>query len=317
MDATPAVLVWDRGTLEVECERGALVREGVETYLGRSVFADSGGSTVRVKLSRIEEAGKRRVVAVVSQEDATGRAYGERSVSGDESCASLDEQLTLVVALLVDAPEPAAPALEPEPTPPPPSLPELAPPSDEIVTAPSLQRPEPSPAHLAVLGFGAASLGATPGPVVGGGLALSFKPRGFWGLGIEGTALSSSRVELDPGSLEVSLMLGAASLCPLQGTDDSVWWSACASLGGARLHAKSRGLLEARAPTQWFLLPGLSVRGARIVGKRWLLGGGLLAAVPVAADRYVYRDAEGRRQSAFQLSSLVVTAHLGIGWILN
>jgi hypothetical protein len=316
MDALTSVLIWDRGTLEAECERGASVREGVEAYLGRTVFADAGGNVVRVRLSRVEEQGKRRVVARVTQEDASGKAWGERSVSGDESCASLDEPLTLVVALLVDAPEPTT-AVEPERAPPPPPPPELVTPSSEIVTAPSFEESAQSPGHWVVLGFGAATLGATPELAVGAGLAVSVKPRGFWGLGLEAAGFGPSRVALEAGSLDLSLMLAAASLCPLQGANESAWWSACASFGGARLHARSRGLLEARAESQWFALPGLSVRAARIVGKHWLLGGGVQAGLPIGPDRYVYRDADGRRQAAFQVSSLVLTAHVGIGWIVN
>jgi hypothetical protein len=314
MDATPAVLLWDRGTLEAECERGAQVKSGVEAYLGRAVFAESGASVVRVRLSRVEEQGKLRVVARVSHEDDSGKTWGERSVSGDESCASLDEQLTLVVALLVDTPNAATPAVEPEPLPPPP------PPvseTSEIVTAPSLQQPASTPGHLVVLGFGAVSAGATPGLGVGGGLAVSLKPRGFWGIGLEGAVLNPTREELESGSLKVSLMTATATLCPLQGVDDNVWWSACAAVGAARLHVRSHGLLEARSQTQWFVLPGLSLRAARIFGQRWLVGGGVLAAVPVAPDHYVYRDADGQRQPAFQVSSLVLSAQVGVGVLLR
>src|ERR1041384_2221690 len=117
MDASQAVLMWDRGALEIECERGAQVREGVETYVGRKVFGEGGDRVVRVTLSRVSEQGKKRVEARVSQEDTQGRTWGERVVTGDDSCSSLDEQLTLVVALMVDAPEPVA-ASEP-PVPPP------------------------------------------------------------------------------------------------------------------------------------------------------------------------------------------------------
>lgn len=320
MDATPAVLVWDRGGLEAECERAAVVRQGVETYLGRTVFADSGERIVRVRLSRVDEQGKRHVVARVSQEDENGNGFGERSVAGDESCASLDEQLTLVVALLVDTPttaEPTPQAAEPTPPVPEPAPSDASDSSSEIVTAPSLQQPPPSPAHFALLAFGAGSAGATPELALGGGLLVSFKPRGFWGIGVEATALGRSSEPLAPGRLEVSLLQGAASLCPLQSSDENVWWSACVSMGAARLHARSRGLLDARSESQWFALPGLSVRAARIFGRRWLVGGGLVAAVPVSPDRYVYRDAEGNRQAAFQLSPLVLTMQVGLGWLVN
>jgi len=319
MDATPAVLLWDRGSLGAECERGKIVRDGVEAYLQRSVFVDSASNVVRVRLSRAIENGKSRVVAQVSQEDQSGRAWGERSVTGDEDCASLDEQLTLVVALMVDTPsanEPAAPEPPPVAAPEPP-VNDVSEPTSEIITAPSLQRPAPSPGHLVMLGFGAAAFGATPELGVGAGLALSVKPRGFWGIGVEGTILNENRESLAAGSLEVAFGQAALSLCPLQAAEGGVWWSACASMGAARLHARSRGLLEQRSHTQWLLMPGLSVRGAKIFWQRFLLGGGVVAAVPVAPDRYVYRDVEGTRQAAFQMSSLVLTAQVGLGIIVN
>lgn len=317
MDATPAVLLWDRGALEAECDRAAIVRRGVEEYLQRAVFADAAGKVVRVRVSRIVENGKPRVVAQVSQEDPSGAAWGERSVSGDETCASLDEPLTLVVALLVDGPEPVEPAVAAPPPVAPEPEPDVPEPPQEIITAPSLQKPEPTPGHFVVLGFGAASAGATPELAVGGGLALSLKPRGFWGIGVEGTVLGPSRQALDSGSLTISFAHAALTLCPLQGASDGAWWSACASLGGARVYARSRGLLEQHSHTQWLPMPGLSLRGAYIVGGRWLVGGGVVAAVPVGAERYVYRDAAGRSQPAFQLSPLVLTAQLGVGLLLN
>ena len=79
MVATLAVLQWDRGALEVECERGAVVRDGVEAYLGRAVFADSGAAVVRVTLSRIEEQGKLHVVARVSGIDNDGDGNIDRA----------------------------------------------------------------------------------------------------------------------------------------------------------------------------------------------------------------------------------------------
>jgi hypothetical protein len=146
---------------------------------------------------------------------------------------------------------------------------------------------------------------------------VSFKPRGFWGVGFEATALNRTSEPLEPGRLDVSMLMAAANLCPLQDSDDTVWWSACASIGVGRLHARSHGLLHARSESQWFPLPGVSVRAARIIAGRWLVGGGLVAAVPVSPDRYVYRDAGGNRQAAFQVSSLVLTAQVGLGWLLN
>lgn len=317
MEASLAELTWDRGALEAECDRSAQVREGVETYLGRKVFGADGDVVVRVTLTRTDEQGTRRVEARVSQQDAQGRTWGERTVTGDDTCSSLDEQLTLVVALMVDAPEP--PLAEPvaaeavPPPPPPPRPPPAVTDESEILTVPTLQRAPPAPSHAAVLGFGVAALGVTPEVGVGAGLGATFKPRGFWGLGVDVAWLSPRRQALGDGSLEVSALLAGANLCPVQVIDGPTWWSACGSLQVARLHARSRGLVGARSESQLFALPGLLVRGGRIFGSSLLLAGGLQLSFPVSPDQYVYRDAEGERHSAFKVGSLVLMASVGLG----
>ncbi len=322
--APQAVLEWDSGTLPADCDRAAIVRDGVETYLGRSVFAGDGQLLVRVSLSRVEEAGRSRIVARVSQQDASGKSWGERSVSGDSDCASLDEQVTLVVALMVDSPAPAAEAIEPEPKPepPPPRDPEKPegsddPPSDEIQTAPNLERVLQTPGHAVLLGYAALALGTLPEMGAGGGAAVLLKPRGFWGFGVEAELFAPQRKPLGSGHLEVSLLVARASLCPLQGKQAGVWWSACASLGVGWLSVEGRELLEASRHHEWIALPGFGVRGAWVLRDRWLLGGGLAAAFPVSPDRYKYRDLEGARREAFTMNQLGLTANLGVGFMLD
>lgn len=314
MEPTQAELTWDRGALEIECDRSAQVRDGVETYLGRKVFGAGGDLVVRVSLAWVEEQGRRRVEARVSQQDARGRTWGERVVTGDDRCESLDEQLTLVVALMVDAPEPAPeePAPLPPPPPPPPLPPEHAEPA-EILTAPSLQRAAPSPPHWAVLGLGVAALGATPQIGVGAGLAATYKPRGFWGVGVDAAWIAPRREALDGGSLDVSMLSVGASLCPAQAVDGGAWWSVCAAVQLVRLDARSRDLLGARRDAQLFAAPGAVLRGGRVVDGRFLVAGGLQAYFPVSPDRYVYRDVEGRTQSAFEVGSVLLMASMGVG----
>lgn len=316
MDAPPAVLHWDRGALEIECDRAAIVRAGVEAYLGRSVFADDAELAVRVSLSRVEGQG---VVADVSQEDASGRVWGHRTVSGDASCASLDEPLTLVVALMVDSP--ARPELASEPTPsnapaPPAPVPRSPEPArdqpEEIETAPSLEHAT-TPGHAALLGFGLASLGALPTTAAGGGLFGTVKPRGFWGIGAQLELLAPQQKQLGTGSLQTGLLLLGAALCPLQGLDGAWWWSACGTLSGARLKVESRGLFDSNSTVEWLVVPGFSVRAGRRVWRGLLLGGGLEAGFPVSPDRYVYRDPQGAQQVAFEGNQFMIAASLGVG----
>ena len=325
MDVPQAVLQWDRGALEAECDRATTIQAGVETYLGRSVFSRGGELVVQVRLSRIEEAGSSRVVANVTQHDASGKVWGERSVTGDSSCASLDEPLTLVVALMVDAPtpppdEPAAKSPAPESAEPA-SKQATEPPSSsgtgEIETAPSLAHAERAPGHTAFLGFGVASMGALPASAAGGRALVSVKPRGFVGIGVDAMLLAPQRKELGAGSLDLSLLALSGSICPLQGVDGATWYSACASFGAARLRAKSRDLIDSRRKTQWIALPSLGARAAWIVANSWLIGGGLDIAFPLSADRYVYRDPQGMTLPAHELASLVLTASLGVGLLVK
>jgi hypothetical protein len=323
MDAAPeAVLTWDRGQLEAGCERAAVIRQGVEAYLGRSVFAPTGDVVVRVRLSRGNERGA-RVVATVTKETREGKVWGERSVSGDASCDSLDEPLTLVVALMVDTAEaPVTAEAEPEPAAPPapPSVPPSAPePAHEgaISTAPSLEKGPPGASHWAFFGFGIANMGAEPTATWGGGLALSYKPKRFWGIGLEGEALAVQRSAIESGSLAISVASLGVDLCPLQDTDEHAWWSLCASGRVTRVHAKSRRLFEAIDSTQLVVMPGLLARAAYVVDERFLVGGGLQASFPVSPDRYVYRDSIGVVHPAFELSPLLLSVNLGVGLIVN
>lgn len=334
MDVAPqAVLHWDRGALEAECDRAAVVQAGVEAYLGRIVFAADGAALIRVSLSRVEELGRMRVIAKVEQQDEHGQKWGERTVSGDESCDSLDEQLTLVVALMVDHPSErtqAPVADEPREAPSPSAPPRRPPPAEsevsgadatgataEIPTAPSLERVTAARPHAALLGVGLVSMGALPATGLGAGLVTRVKPRGFWGVGLQVGALAPQRKAIASGWLEVSRLMLSASICPLQGLDDNVWWSACASFGAARLSVESQDLLESRAVTEWVALPSVDARAAWAIHGKWLLGAGLEAGFPLSPDRYVFRDSQGSKHTAFDGGTLTVTANLGVGVLVE
>jgi hypothetical protein len=113
---------------------------------------------------------------------------------------------------------------------------------------------------------------------------------------------------LESSSLRVSLQSLDLGICPLQGTDGTAWWSLCGGAGVARVHVRSRDLLDSRAASQYLVMPGVRARAATVLAGSWLLGGGVAASLPLSADRYTYRDAGGREHAAFQLSSPVVTA---------
>lgn len=323
MDAAPnAVLEWNQGALGAECARAEVVKRSVETYLGRSVFTASGDVVIRVTLKRLETPGARpQIVATVNQRDRGGKSWGERNVAGDADCASLDEPLTLVVALMVDSPiATETAATRPTPLPPPPpndTSDESSQASDEIQTAPSLARALEAPAHAAVLALGGASLGMLPDPSSSFGLALLLKPKHFWGIAFEAHVAGPTQRALGTGSATSYLLLAQAGLCPLQGESESAWWAACAGFAAGRLSVASHDLIGARRHHDWLWVPNLDLRAAWRLHRRWLIGGGMTAAFPLSADRYRYRDAEGGVHEAFQLSSFGLTTSLGLGLLFD
>ena len=318
-----AVLIWDQERLAPACEHSAAVKAGVEAYLGRAVFGAEPSLVIRVRISRAPSGDA--AVATVSQEDESGRQWGERSVTA-ASCEELDEPLTLVVALMVDAsstsavtPESQPPVTEPEPPPAPPELPvtTLSPSNEPIETVPSLERQTAQPGHWAVFASALASMGLLPDAGFGVGLDARLKPAGFWGVSLDAAWLLPQRLPLGNGSLELQFARAGIGLCPLEGSDEALWWSACGALGLGRLRAHSRGLEGARSKTELLALPGFSVTVGWLP-RGWLaLAAGLQGSFPVASDRYSYRDVLGTPHFAFQMSSFALTAQLGVGLLVR
>lgn len=318
-----AVLIWDQERSAIPCDRSEAVKAGVEAYLGRPVFGREPSLTIRVRVSS-ESGGA--AVATVSQEDGSGRAWGERSVTG-KSCESLDEPLTLVVALMIDAGAGAATSpssepkhAEPEPAPPPQRVvTPITVPTDDgpIETVPSLRNPRAEPGHWAVYGSALTNMGLLPNAGFGVALDVRLKPSRFWGLSLDAALLFPQRQAIEGGRLDFNLAHAGLGLCPLQGLDEHSWWSACGKVAVGRLHARSAGLDGSRSKTEWVAMPGLSVAGAWLPHDWLFLGAGLEASFPVAADRYLYRDALGTSHLAFQMSSFALTARLSVGLMVR
>lgn len=302
-----AVLIWDGGQIRPVCDRSADLERNVAAYLGRDVFEADAPFTIRVRLRRPADAAV--IVADVEKVGADGKVWGVRSVSGGESCEQLDDPLTLVVALMLDAPpapaEPDAPPT-PDPVPPePPGEPEpAAEPEVESSDAGSPERDlEPGFAR-AGLGVGS-TLGLLPFPSIGPRLDLNWKPRGFWGLALSGQGLAGSRIDL-PGSgrIDFRMLQVGGALCPLDRIRDRIWLSGCAGLDLVWLEAKSRDLLENRRRTELVLTPSVRLALARELGAGPISLGGLLGvSFPTVRNRFVYRDSAGQTQQAFEVGT--------------
>lgn len=306
-DSLPsAVLVWDGGQIP-SCDRSAQLLSNVSVYLGRNAFEPDAPLTIRVGLRRSTD--PQAVIADVSELDEGGTVLGVRTVAGG-SCEALDEPLTLVVALMLDAPPaPAAPAPvatpAAQPDAPQENAPDREPPEAQETEASAVdhEKPEPPESHAFVSAGLATSFGKLPFFDFGPELRLAYKPLRFWGLEVSGRLLFGSRQELPgTGAIDFGLAEVGAALCPLESFRNGLLLRGCGGIELGWLRAKSVDLEGGHQRTEVVYSPELHLQIAETIGEKFLFGGGVELAFPIRPNQYVYRDPEGVRQLAFQMS---------------
>ncbi|HKO47828.1 MAG TPA: hypothetical protein VJV79_08895 [Polyangiaceae bacterium] len=295
-----AILIWDGGQVAPACDRSAELAQNVTAYLGRDAFEADAPLTIRISLRRGPDSSV--IVADISKVAEDGKVFGVRSVSAGATCETLDDPLTLVVALMLDAPpeEPIqvlSPA--PEPVAPMPVHPE------PIASDPNPEDSSPAPPGFVVVSAGlGSSLGLLPFPNYGPRLQIDLKPRRFWGIAIAAQALVGARSELPgSGAIDYRLIQVGAALCPLDSMGDRAWVSVCGGLDMAWLEAEGSGLSPQRRKTDWALSPSLRGQAATRLAGPVLVGGQLGVSFPISRNRYVYRDSQGATQLAFEVAS--------------
>jgi hypothetical protein len=309
-----AVLVWDGGQVSPACDRSAELEHNVATYLGHDAFEANAPLVIRISLRRGLNDGA--ITADISKIGEDGKVVGVRTVSGGKSCETLDEPLTLVVALMLDAPpdEPSpAPAPAPEPVAPPePSQPE------PITSDPDPEDTSQEPGFALISAGIGSSIGLLPFPNYGPRLQVELKPRGFWGISIGALALVGSHTDLPgSGAIDFRLIQVGAALCPLDTIHDRNWFAVCGGLEMAWLEAEGSDLSPHRRKFDWALSPSLQVRAARQLVGPILLGGTLGVSFPISRNRYVYRDVAGSSQLAFEVASPALVLGVFVGFRLH
>jgi hypothetical protein len=260
-----AVLIWDGGQVSPACDRSAELERNVAAYLGRDAFEANAPLVIRIGLRRSLSDGA--IAADISKIGEDGQVVGVRTVSGGTSCETLDDPLTLVVALMLDAPP-----------------------------------DEPPPALLSA-GIGS-SIGLLPFPNFGPRLQVNLKPRGFWGISLGALALVGSHTDLPgSGAIDFRLLQAGAALCPLDTIHDRNWVAVCGGLEIAWFEAEGSDLSPHRRKFDWAFSPSLYGQVARQVVGPILLGGTLGISFPISRNRYVYQDVAGSSQLAFQVAS--------------
>ncbi|HET7543866.1 MAG TPA: hypothetical protein VFK05_28540 [Polyangiaceae bacterium] len=280
------------------CDRSAELERNVAAYLGRDPFEPHAPLVIRIGLRRGPD--DRAIIADISKLDEDGKVVGVRTVSGGATCETLDDPLTLVVALMLDAP-PEEPAKAPAPEPvlaPEPSEPE------PIASDPSPEDKNLPPGFALISAGVGSSIGLLPFPNVGPRLQLELKPRHFWGISLGALALLGSHTDLPgSGALDFRLLQAGAALCPLSTLRDRNWFALCGGVDVAWLQAEGSDLTPHRRKTDWTLSPALQLQAARQLVGPLLVGAMLGVSFPISRNRYVYRDVAGESHLAFEVAS--------------
>jgi hypothetical protein len=276
------------------------LKRNVAAYLGHEAFDAHAPLIIRVGLRRSPD--DRGIIADISKIDEEGKVAGVRTVSGGATCETLDDPLTLVVALMLDAP-PEEPPPAPVATPEPPAPPERGE-SETVASEPTPTDPNLSPGFaFASAGVGS-SVGLLPFPNLGPRLQLDLKPPHFWGISLGGLALLGSHTDLPgTGAIDFRLLQTSAALCPLDTLRDRNWLALCGGLELMWLEAESSELSPHRRKSDWAVSPSLRLQAARELVGPVSLGGSLGVSFPITRNRYLYRDVAGSSHLAFEVAS--------------
>jgi hypothetical protein len=292
-------LAWSGPGPELTCLGEEGLARAVSDYLGRDAFSSTAAElVVHVNVERQPD---RTWRALLEVRDLSNTVLGSRTlVSSDELCSSLNDPLTLAVALMVDSePEP-----EPEPVQaPPPEPPEPAPPRER------------SDSHEALTFSSDAALvgesGLLPAPTVGLELGVELGVTGWLLVRASGVGFLPARAELEgPARARFALVHGDLALCPR--LELAARWQLALCAGGAlgTLFARSSGLDGARGTERRVLGATLELRASVRLSGRWSIlwkFGGLLPARP---ERFVY-ELNGQEREFFRMAGFAPVAGIG------
>jgi hypothetical protein len=259
----------DRETLAIEVGK----RMGHPPGAARASVADK----VMVDIVREGEA----YVATLS---TLGPESGSRRlVDTSADCAGLAEALALTLAMVADG----HPLLQPGPsrptvTPPTPSVPPPTP-----APAPTVPPPVPPspPVRRSVWDFGIGVVGASllGAPTLGYTAEVAWHALPRVSVGAAGMWMPARTIPNGPGTTEVSLAAGLASLCwVVLPVDRRVFPALCAHIGAGALRGASTGYLDDRSATRLWRAAGATANAGIRLTERWLvaLQGGVLYPYP-------------------------------------
>lgn len=317
-DAPPprtSSLAWVRLPGAEACIDMRSLAQAVELRLGRPAFVapTRGDLAIEARIGPAPGAeGWRATITVV---DAAGQRVGLRELSSDKlECRSIDDELELVMALLIDPSAALAPpviAQEPLVSQPialaPPRAPLPAP------VCPPLA-PSPTPWRVGVEAGPIASLGLLPSGVgVGVQLRAHVAPPRGPSFELGGSFWLDSAVHTTHADPAFSLAYGWLSVCPVDVEVGGNGLSACVAAQLGSLSVSAPALPSAFHQEQLvFSLAAEARLRRRFAGP--LFGGLALGlAVPTVRDRFYFTDPAGARHDVFQAAPIAALLDLGLG----
>jgi hypothetical protein len=273
----PIGLEWQRERGAESCIGEDALRSSVETLLQRRIFAPLEQTAVFIR-GRVTP-GAHRFQAQLSLVVGDGTVVGQRTLESETAeCASLDQPLSLVIALAIDSLR---------------ALPK------------STLRLEERPNKR---WFGEIALavsyerGLLPAPTIGFGVDGRLHPPSFWPieLGVFGWPFPTrAGLPSGPGA-EVFAVGGRLGLCPWLAQGASVGLRLCAGPQAGRFVATGVSVDISRSPSRWMI--GAAARVALWVplGRRFALEPSVGAFVPFVQYRFTYTDESGQERSVYQ-----------------
>ena len=311
-------LGWVRRPGAESCIGTHPLAEAVEALLRRAAFVSAAHAELCVDglIERVERPLAWHAIVTVS--NAKGDVLGSRELTSVEaSCASINEPLTLAIALMIDPDAllaagrpndaPAPPASTSAPAPP---LASTSPPAP----APPASSPPPRPLELTLRAGPALSVGLTPGADAGLVLLGSLRPPGFLPIVVSGAVWAdrnASARAAKGGTFAIAS--GGLGLCPVGLSLGPVRSSFCAGAQLGIVRMSGFGFRASLDENRLLVNGALDVRSSlRVVGPVEV-GLDLGAAVPFVRDQFFYLDVDGRRQDLFRMSPIVFVGDVTIG----
>ncbi len=315
-DAKPSYeLAWSGPDEKDGCLGVPGLSRAMNEYLGRSAFVAANGERIlSISMERLPE--NDYVAKLQLLDRRSGQLLGERELTSPAPlCASLDEPLSLAVALMIDdeltyAVEPAPPTAStatPQKTPP-----DREPAPEEEPSPTATETEEPSEPLRVELGAAFATVAGAL-PEVRPGLALEAELRlpSAWGFLLQGGGFLPATEQLaGRASAEFGLFHAQLSVC--RGTQPSPRWhlGLCVGILGLAQTVRTQGFTEDESKVRFALGTTARLRAHTQMSSRVSARLELAALAPAERDRFVYR-LDGERQELHRMSAIAGVLSLG------